>query len=554
MDNAAISTENPLCAAFIAAILFAGQGNRMSTASNVLHNAADEHHEWQPKANPWLVAASVMLATFMVVLDSSVANVSLPHIAGNLSATTDESTWVLTSYLVSNAIMLPAAGWIARRIGRKRLLIISILIFTAASLLCGMALTMPMLIVARILQGIGGGGMQPLAQSILLESFPPRKHGVAMAAYGIGVIVAPIIGPTLGGWITDSYSWRWIFYINLPIGILALFMVNLNVEDPPYLRQKFKGAIDYLGFGLMALWLGTLQLVLDKGQESDWFASTWVRWTAAVSTLALIVFIVRELKDREPIVHLQVFADRNFSVGTMVTCLYGFIMYASTAMLPLFLQTMMGYSALQSGMSVSPRGIGSMASMVIAGLIVRYVDARLLMAFGFAILGYSTWLLGQINLNIGMGSVVIPNIASGFAMGFIFVPLTTMTLSRLPKQEMGNATGIYNLMRNIGGSIGIATVTTMLVRGAQAHQNYLAANAGAGNPVTGGLVRGLQAKFFSQGIDMVTAQHKAVGMLYRSVQQQAALMAYMDNFRLMAFLALLCIPMLLFFRKVKKHD
>jgi len=526
----------------------------MSTTTGAPQLAADEHHEWKPAANPWMIAASVMLATFMVVLDSSVANVSLPHIAGNLSSTTDESTWVLTSYLVATAIMLPAAGWLARRIGRTRLLLLSILLFTVASLLCGMALSMPMLIVARILQGIGGGGMQPLAQSILLESFPPRKHGVAMAVYGVGVIVAPIIGPTLGGWITDSYSWRWIFYINLPIGILALFMVNLYVEDPPYLRQKFKGAIDYLGFGLMALWLGTLQLVLDKGQESDWFATTWVCWTAAISTLALIGFILRELKNREPIVHLQVFADRNFSVGTLVTGVYGFVLYASTAMLPLFLQTMLGYSALQSGLSISPRGFGAMASMVAAGLLVRSVDARVLMAFGFALLGYSTWLLGQINLAIGMSSVIMPNVLSGFAMGFVFVPLTTMTLSRLPKQEMGNATGIYNLMRSIGGSIGIATVTTMLVRGAQAHQNYLTANAGAGNPVTGAMVRGLQAKLFSEGADMVTAHQKALGALYRSVQQQAALMAYMDNFRLMAFLALLCVPMLLLFRQVKKHD
>jgi len=526
----------------------------MSTASGVMLNPADEHHEWKPATNPWTVAASVMLATFMVVLDSSVANVALPHIAGNLSATTDESTWVLTSYLVSNAIMLPTSGWIARRIGRKRLLLLSILIFTLASLLCGMAINMPMLIVARILQGVGGGGMQPLAQAILLESFPPRQHGTAMAVFGIGVIVAPIIGPTLGGWITDSYSWRWIFYINLPIGILALFMVNLNVVDPSYLRQKFKGAIDYLGFGMLALWLGTLQLVLDKGQEADWFETSWVRWTAAVSALALLAFILRELTNRDPIVHLQVFADRNFSVGTLITGIYGFVMYASTAMLPLFLQTMMGYSALQSGMSVSPRGFGAMASMVAAGLLVRYIDPRVLMAFGFALLGYSTWLLGQINLSIGMGSVVMPNIVSGFAMGFVFVPLTTMTLSRLPKQEMGNATGIYNLMRNIGGSIGIASVTTMLVRGAQAHQNYLAANVGAGNPVTSGMIRGLGAKFFSQGADMATAQHMALGSLYRSTQQQASLMAYMDNFRLMALLVLLCVPTLLLFRKLKKHD
>jgi DHA2 family multidrug resistance protein len=411
---------------------------------------------------------------------------------------------------------------------------------------------MAMLIVARVLQGVGGGGMQPLAQSILLESFPPRQHGTAMAVYGVGVVVAPIIGPTLGGWITDSYSWRWIFYINLPIGILALFLVNLNVVDPPYLRHKFQGAIDYLGFGLMALWLGTLQLVLDKGQEADWFAAPWVCWTSAVSVLALFLFIVRELTDHEPIVQLHVFADRNFRVGTLITGMYGFILYASTAMLPLFLQTMLGYSALQSGLSVSPRGIGAMASMMIVGVLVRYIDGRWLMAFGFAILGYSTWLLGQINLAIGMGSVVMPNVLSGFAMGFIFVPLTTMTLSRLRKQEMGNATGIYNLMRNIGGSIGISAITTMLVRGAQVHQSYLAANAGAGNPLAGQFVHGLQSKLFAAGADMVTAHQEALGTLYRSTQQQASLMAYMDNFRLLAFLALLCIPLVLLFRRVER--
>jgi DHA2 family multidrug resistance protein len=525
----------------------------MSAPGSTLQNTGAAPIEWKPAANPWVVAGSVMLATFMVVLDSSVANVALSHIAGNLSASTDESTWVLTSYLVSNAIMLPAAGWIARRIGRKRLLIASILLFTAASLLCGIAMNMPMLIVARVLQGVGGGGMQPLAQSILLESFPPRRHGTAMAVFGIGVVVAPVIGPTLGGWITDSYSWRWIFYINLPIGVLALFMVNLFVEDPPYLRKAFRGAIDYLGFGLMALWLGTLQLVLDKGQEADWFAAGWVRWTAAVSTLALAGFILRELTDREPIVQLRVFLDRNFAVGTLITCLYGFILYSATAMLPLFLQTMLGYSALQSGMSVSPRGLGAMASMVLAGILVRYIDGRLLMAFGFAVLGASTWMLGHINMEIGMASVVVPNIFNGFAMGFIFVPLTTMTLSRMRKQEMGNATGIYNLMRNIGGSIGIASVTTLLVRGAQTHQSYLAADAGAGSPVLGGLVLGLQAKLFAQGADAVTAHRKALGELYRIVEQQASLLAYADNFKLLAFLSLLCVPLVLLFKRVKRH-
>jgi DHA2 family multidrug resistance protein len=398
-----------------------------------------EAAEWKPSVNPWMVAASVMLSTFMVVLDSSVANVALPHIAGSLSASTDESTWVLTSYLVSNAIMLPAAGWIARRIGRKHLLMISILVFTAASLLCGVAITMPMLIVARILQGIGGGGMQPLAQSILLESFPREKHGTAMAVYGVGIVVAPVIGPTLGGWITDSYSWRWIFYINLPVGLLALFMVNLFIEDPPYLRHAFRGAIDYLGFGLMAIWLGALQLVLDKGQEADWFATGWIRWTAAVSLVALVGFVVREFTSREPIVQLRILGNRNFTVGTLIAALYGFTFYGVIAMLPLFLQTLLGYSALDSGLAVSPRGLGSLLSMIVVAVLVNYVDGRILLACGFAIFGYSTLLLSHINLGISMGSVAVPNFINGFAGGFVFVPLTTMTMGLLRKQEIGNA-------------------------------------------------------------------------------------------------------------------
>ncbi|HKF47721.1 MAG TPA: DHA2 family efflux MFS transporter permease subunit, partial [Terracidiphilus sp.] len=306
----------------------------MSTPDNT---APASHAQWVPSANPWAIAAAVMTATFMVVLDSSVANVALPHIAGSLSASTDEATWVLTSYLVSNAIMLPATSWIARRIGRKRLLMLSILIFTGASMLCGAAVTMPMLILARILQGVGGGGMQPLAQSILLESFPPVQHGKAMAVYGMGIVVAPVIGPTLGGWITDSYSWRWIFYINLPVGILAFFLAGLFIEDPPYLRVAFRGAIDGLGFGLMALWLGAMQLVLDKGQEADWFETNWICWTAFISALALVAFVVRELSHDEPIVQLRILLNRNFAVGTLIAGLYGFILYSVTALLPLFL-------------------------------------------------------------------------------------------------------------------------------------------------------------------------------------------------------------------------
>jgi MFS transporter, DHA2 family, multidrug resistance protein len=519
----------------------------MSTAGAAADNPGSVAAEWRPTVNPWMVALSVMLSTFMVVLDSSIANVALPHIAGSLSASTDESTWVLTSYLVSSAIMLPASGWIARRIGRKRLLILSILSFTGASMLCGMAIGMPMLIVARILQGAGGGGMQPLSQSILLESFPPEQHGKAMAAYGVGIVVAPVIGPTLGGWITDSYTWRWIFYINLPVGLLAWFMASLYIEDPPYLRHATRMAIDYMGFGLMAIWLGSMQLVLDKGQEADWFGSTWIRWVTALSTAAFFGFVARELITREPIVELRALRNRNFFVGTLITTFYGFVLYGVTAILPLFLQTVLGYSALDSGLAVSPRGLGSLIAMLVVGALASRVDGRLLLCTGLAIFGFSTLELSRINLGIGMGSVAIPNFINGFGGGFVFVPLTTMAMGLLRKQEMGNAAGIYNLMRNIGGSVGIAVLTANLSRGSQIHQTYLAGHLTPSSPAPQAAVQGLSGYFSTYGgSDPTSAGYKALGALYQSLQQQAAMLTYADNFRILAILSLICIPLVLF--------
>jgi MFS transporter, DHA2 family, multidrug resistance protein len=371
-----------------------------------------------------------------------------------------------------------------------------------------------------------------------------------MAAFGMGIVVAPIIGPTLGGWITDNYSWRWIFYINLPVGLLALFLVNLFVFDPPYIRARRASRIDYPGFAAMALWLGTLQLVLDKGQEDDWFAATWIIVTAAVSAIAMIVFIWRELAIKEPIVDLRVLKDRNFATGTFLTSAYGVVLYGITAMLPLFLQTLMGYPALQSGLAVSPRGIGSLISMFVVGRLVELVDNRLLLGIGFGILAFSSALFSRINLEIAMSNVTWPAVINGFATGFIFVPLTTMAMATLHKQEMGNATGIYNLMRNIGGSFGIATITTLLARGSQTHQNILAGHLSAGNPLLRHEVNVLGA--VTAGSGPVTSTLQAYAILYSRLIHQATLLAYADNFRLMAALAVACIPLVILFRTMRR--
>lgn len=505
--------------------------------------------QWVPSSNPWLIAASVMLATVMEVLDTSVANVALPHIAGNLSATPEEATWVLTSYLISNAIILPATSWIGKYIGRKRFLLICIVIFTMASALCGAAPNLTILIIARILQGMGGGALQPIAQAVLLESFPPIKRGAAMAIYGMGIVVAPIIGPTLGGWITDNYSWRWIFYINLPVGMVAAFMANTFVEDPPYLKDQRPGRIDYMGFGLMALGLGALELTLDLGQQRDWFESSLIMFTAAVSALSIIAFIVWELYTPEPIVNLHVFLNRNFAIGCALIATVGVVLYGSTALLPLFLQTLLGYPAVESGFAVSPRGVGAVMSMMIVGRLISRVDSRYLITFGFLVLTFSTYLFTLINLDIAQSSIIIPMLISGVAMGFVFVPLTTMSMATLPQAEIGNASGVYNLMRNTGGSVGIAIMTTLLSRNQQIHLNVLSAHTTQYDPA-------FQAMFdqIRNGLlavtDPVSATQQTFATMAGLMQRQAAVLAYIDDFWLMTVLCGLCIPAGLLFKKV----
>jgi DHA2 family multidrug resistance protein len=506
--------------------------------------------EWRPKHNPWLIALGVMLATFMEVLDTSIANIALPHIAGSLSATTDEATWVLTSYLVSNAIILPMTGWLGNYFGRKRLLVMCIGFFTVSSALCGAAPNLPLLVIARILQGVGGGAMVPIAQAVLLESFPPHKRGVAMAAFAQGVVVAPVLGPTLGGWITDNYSWRWIFYVNLPFGILAMFMAQWLVEDPPYIKRNKNARIDIIGFGVLCIWLAALQITLDKGQEADWLGSVWIRWTMVISFVAMFAFITREFMTAHPLVDLRVFKNRNFAVGVFLMMILAAILYGTTAELPLFMQTLMGYPALQSGLTQSPRGIAAFLATFMVGRIVGKIRNRYLLCFGFSLLAYSSWKLSSINLQVSAASVILPSVLNGIAISFIFVPLTTATMSQLAQNQLGNASGLYNLMRNLGGSMGIAFVTTMLARDAQKHQALMVEHMTSTNPGFVQQLAGAQHAMARQ-VDPVTATSRAYDILYQTLDSQAHLWAFVDNFRLFCLMALCCIPLAFLFKKAQ---
>ena len=505
--------------------------------------------QWQPRHNPWLIAVGVMMATFMEVLDTSIANIALPHIAGGLSATAEEATWVLTSYLVSNAIVLPTTGWMANYFGRKRLFVTCILMFTVASALCGLAWDLPTLVIARVLQGIGGGAMVPIAQSIMLESFPVQKRGAAMALFAQGVVVAPILGPTIGGWITDNYSWRWIFYINLPVGLLAMFMAEWLVEDPPYIKRNKQATIDFIGFGLLAIWLATLQVVLDKGQEADWFSAKWVCWSTAVSGLSLAGFVWWEFKTDHPLVDLRVFRYRNFTVGLILMTALAAILYGTTAQLPLMMQTLMGYPALQSGYAMSPRGIAAFVATFCVGRLLGKIRARWMLCFGFATLTLSSFMLARLNLDVSQGDVILPSIVNGIAISFIFVPLTTSTMSQLGQQQIGNATGLYNLMRNLGGSIGIAFVTTMLARGAQTHQALMVGHLSSADPAFRerfNAAKQLLGKF----ADPVTATRQAYSAVYSLLDQQAHLWAFVDNFYIFGAMSIVGLPLIFLFKRV----
>jgi DHA2 family multidrug resistance protein len=506
-----------------------------------------------PNINPWWVAAAVMLGVFMEVLDTTVVNVSLPHIAGNLSASVDETTWVLTSYLVSNAIILPMTGWLANHFGRKRILMTSIIGFTFASVACGMAPNLSSLIFFRVVQGATGGGLQPLSQAIMLEAFPGEKRGKAMALWGLGIVVAPMLGPVLGGWITDSYSWRWIFYINLPVGLLATLMSQWFVFDPPYIRRT-SDIVDYWGIGFLVIGMGSLQVMLDKGQEDDWFGSRFIITLAILALVGLCAFTFRELMAGHPIVDLRVFKIRTYATGVFLMTVLGFVLYGSTVLIPIWLQTLMGYPSLQAGFAVLPRGLGSFLFMPMVGILMGFIEPRKLLASGLIAASFSLYLLSLLNIQAGYWNIFWPQLLQGAAMGLLFVPLTTITNDPIAPEHMGNATSIFNLMRNIGGSVGIASVTTIFARSAQLHANNLSHNISRYNPRTQQAFAGARAMFMAKGADAHTANLRAYNAMWGMVLQQATMLSFIRTFQILAAMFAVCLPLVLLMRKPKHNE
>jgi len=504
----------------------------------------------EPKVNPWLITLAVMLPAFMEVLDTTIANVSLTHIAGSLSVSTDEATWVLTSYLISNAIVIPCSAWLGQRFGRKNFLLACVVIFTAASFLCGLATSLPMLLAMRILQGAGGGAFQPIAQSIMMESFPKEKQGMAMGIYGIGVVTAPILGPVLGGWITDNYSWRWIFFIKLPAGFLAYWLIQRFIHDPHWIRNAKPPRLDMIGFSFMSLWLGCQEVMFDKGQEDDWFGSHFIILMAGLAIIGLFIFVARELSAERPFVDLRVMKNYNFSLGAVLMFFAGVTLYSMTALIPLYLQSLMGYTALQSGLAMIPRGVGALIAMPLVGRLIGKFQSRHLVAFGFLSFGAASYVLSQITLDINPWVLFWPLFFSGVSIAFMFVPLNTLALGSLKPEQIGNASGIFNLMRNVGGSVGISMVTTITARRAQFHQNNLVADL---TPYDAAYRSNLQtmSSTFASNSDPVTGQQQAIGSMYHTLVTQANFLANLDDFRLFAGLCLVCLIGALLLKNVK---
>jgi MFS transporter, DHA2 family, multidrug resistance protein len=492
---------------------------------------------WKPKYNPWLIAVVVSLAAFMEVLDTSIANVALPYVAGDLASSNDESTWVLTSYLVSNAIVLPISGWLAGTFGRKRFFMICLFLFTVSSLLCGVASSLGLLLFFRVLQGGGGGGLQPMAQAILADTFPPQQRGTAFALYGITAVVAPTIGPTLGGWITFNYSWRWIFFINLPVGLLTLLLVRRFVEDPPYLsRLKAAGIkLDYIGIALLTLGVGALQVLLDRGQEDDWFGSNFITTMAAIAVVCLVSLVIWEWFQKAPIIDVRLFKNFNFANANLTMFMLGFAYFSSLVMMPLFLQTLLGYTAQLAGFAISPGGLALLLFMPVVGVLTTKFQARYLIAFGWL------WLAGtmlystvQIDLQISFSAAVWLRVYQVAGLGFLFVPINLVAFVGISPDKNNAVAGLINFMRNIGSSVGTSFVTTILARRSQYHQEILINYTTPGNPNFQNSVSRLAQHLALSGLGAQEAHKQAYARIYQFVQVQAATLAYVDTFKVLA--------------------
>jgi DHA2 family multidrug resistance protein len=495
---------------------------------------------WRPRYNPWLVAVVVALAAFMEVLDTSIANVALPYMAGNLGASNDQSTWVLTSYLVSNAIVLPMTGWLAGAFGRKRFFMTCLGIFTVSSLLCGFAPSLSFLLLFRVMQGAGGGGLQPMAQAILADTFPPEKRGLAFAAYGITAIMAPTIGPTLGGWITFNYSWRWIFFINLPVGIITWLLVRRFVEDPPYLQRR-KGAgvkLDYVGIALLTLGIGALQILLDKGQEDDWFGSRFITTLAVIAVVSLISLVVWEWFAKSPIVDVRMFRNFNFASACLMLFMLGILLFSSLVLMPQFLQTLLGYTSELAGLALSAGGLVLLFETPFVGQLTTKIEARRLIAFGWLALSlamfYST---RRIDLQMSFNAAVWLRVSQVIGLGFLFVPITLVAYIGIPSEKNNSVAGIANFMRNMGSSVGTSLVTTLIARRSQFHQLRLVENARIDNPNFVNAARGLSRQFAAGGLGRHEAQATAYARIYGSLQAQAGSLAYIDTFMVLSIAA-----------------
>jgi DHA2 family multidrug resistance protein len=484
-------------------------------------------------ARKWAITLTVMVVAFMQILDTSVTNVILPHLQGSLSAGLDEVSWVITSYLAANAVVIPATGWLVSVFGRKRFFLMCTTMFVVSSFLSGAAPDLTTLIVARIFQGLGGGPIIPLSQAILWEIFPFHQRGLAMAVWGVGFILGPILGPTVGGYLADEWSWRWIFYINLPVGIVGFLLASACLFDPPYLRKA--GRIDWWGLGLMVLGFGCLQLVLDRGEREDWFDSRTILSLTIVAVVALAGFLIRELTTSDPILDLTVFTDRNFATGCTLISIVGFGMFSGMLLVAVFTQKLLGYDAWTSGLVLAPGGLGNICSLFASGIVTR-VDQRLMLAFGCLLNAVSLYMMTSLTLGMDYWALALPRFLQGFAVGFIFVPLSTLTLATIRRDKLVNATAAYGMLRNLGGSVGIAVVTTLLAQRSQFHQATLVSHITPWDPETQVRLTKWVLHFATVGSDGFTAQQQAMLMLYRETIAQAQLLAYADDFWLLALM------------------